>query len=161
MRRLKRLVCDEDASELVEFSVAAGFLFMLIIGIIEFCLAIYAGNFVAFAAQQGTRYWMVRGSDWTTACSTTLTYGCQAAPTDVTNYILSLPHPTLNLTASNITPTPLGTTATGATAPCATTPYAQGCQVKVTVSYTFGLHIPLIPAASIPISSTSIETIQD
>jgi Flp pilus assembly protein TadG len=166
MRRLKRLVCDEDAAELVEFAVASMIFFTLIFGIIAFCLAIYAGNFVAYAAQQGTRYWMVRGSDWTNACSTTLTSGCQAATTDVQNYVVNLPHPGINLTAANITPTALGTTATGATTPCATTPYAQGCQVKVKVSYTFGMNIPFIPAndyisLSIPFTSTSIETIQD
>lgn len=161
MRRLKSLFCDEGAAELVEFAVAAMIFFTLLFGIIEFCLAIYAGNFVAFAAQQGTRYWMVRGSDWTSNCSTTLTSACKAATSDVQNYVLSLPHPGINLTAANITPTSLSTTATGGA--CA--PLSQGCQVRVTVSYTFGMDIPYIPPSyiflSIPFTSTSVETIQD
>jgi Flp pilus assembly protein TadG len=157
MRRLKRLAGDEDGAELVEFSISASILFMLIFGIIEFCLLIYSGSVVAYAAQQGARYAMVRGSDWASPCSTTLTYGCKAALGDVQNYVLSLPHPGVNLTTSNITPTWLLTNAAGV----ACTQYTQGCQVKVTVSYTFGLKIPFIPAASIPLTSTSIETIQD
>ena len=52
MRRLKSLVRDEDASELVEFAIASSILFVMIFGIIEFCMVMYAGNFVAYAAQQ-------------------------------------------------------------------------------------------------------------
>jgi Flp pilus assembly protein TadG len=161
MRRLKRLVCDEGASELVEFALSASILFMLIFGIIELCMLVYAGSFVAFAAPQGARYWMVRGADWAGTCSTTLTSGCQAASGDVQNYVLSLPHPGINLTASNITATPLNKMASGV-GTCATAPYSQGCEVQVTVTYSFGMQIPFIRgAATIPLSSTSIETIQD
>jgi Flp pilus assembly protein TadG len=159
MRRLKRLIYDEDAAELMEFALSASILFMLIFGIIEFCMLMYTGSFVAYAAQQGARYAMVRGSDWASPCSTTLTYGCKAASSDVQNYVLSLPHPGINLPASNITSTPLNKTAAGVS--CAASPYAQGCEIQVKVTYTFGMNIPWIPAASIPLSSTSIETIQD
>ena len=159
MRRLKRLAGDEEAAELVEFAISAWILFMLLFGIIEFCLLIYSESVVAYAAQQGARYWMVRGADWAKPCSTTLTAGCQAASTDVQTYVLSLPHPGLNLATSNITATPVNATAAGVS--CLASPYAQGCEVKVTVSYTFGLNIPYVPAASIPLSSTSTETIQD
>jgi Flp pilus assembly protein TadG len=161
MRRLKSLFWAEEASELVEFALAAGVFFALIFGVIEFCLVIYAASFVAFAAEQGTRYAMVRGSDWTSSCASASSYGCQATATNVQNYVLSLPHPGINLTSSDITPTWLGTTAAGASAACTTDHYAQGCQVKVVVSYSFGLHIPFVPATSIPLTSTSIETIQD
>jgi Flp pilus assembly protein TadG len=157
MKRLKRLICDEDAAELVEFTLSFLFLYMLVFGIIKFCLLAYTSNFVTFASQQGARYWMVRGSDWTQPCSSTLTSGCKAAPSDVQNYILSLPHPGIYLTTSNITPIALTTTAAGGTC----TALAQGCQVQVTVYYQFGLNIPKIPASSVPFFSTSIETVQD
>lgn len=160
MWRLKSLVRDEDASELVEFALAAGVFFTLLFGIIEFCMVMYAGSFVAYAAQQGTRYAMVRGSDWKSACASTSSYGCKATALNVQNYILSLPHPGLSLATSNINVTWPGTTAAGASAGCATNPYGQGCQVKVNVSYTFKLSIPYF-SASVPLSSSSIETIQD
>ena len=161
MRRLKSFVCDEGGQGLVEFACAATVLFILIFGIIQVCLVIYTGGFVAYAAQQGTRYWMVRGSDWTSTCATASSYGCQASTDNVKNYILNLQHPGINMAAAIITPTALGTKADGTTAGCTTTPYIQGCQVKVVVTYTFSLNIPFIPAASIPLTSTSIETIQD
>ena len=160
MRKLKCLVRDEEASELVEFVLAVGIFLTLIFGIIEFCLAIYAGSFVASAAQQGARYAMVRGSDWTGSCASVSSYGCNATAANVQNYILSLQHPGLNVKASNITVTWPGTTAAGASAGCATVPDGQGCQVKVNVSYTFNLGIPHF-AVGIPFSSTSIETIQN
>ena len=157
MRRLKSLVCDESGKELVEFALAASLFFTMLVGIIEFCLLMYTGNCVAFAAQQGTRYAMVRGSDWKGACQSASSYGCQPTAANVQDYVLGLQHPGINLKASNITVTWPTTTASGA----ACTQYSQGCQVKVTVSYTFGLSIPFVPATSIPLSSTSIETIQD
>jgi len=160
MRRLKCLVRDEEASELVEFVLAVGIFLTLIFGIIEFCLAIYAGSFVAFAAQQGTRYAMVRGSDWTGSCASVSSYGCNATASNVQNYILSLQPPGLNLKATDIAATWPGTTADGASAGCATVPNGQGCQVKVNVSYTFNLGIPHF-AVGLPFSSTSIETIQN
>ena len=163
MRKLKRLVCSEDAAELVEFGIASMVFFTLLFGIVEFCLVIYAGNFVESAAQHGARYAMVRGSDWTSACASADSYSCQATAANVQSYVLSLPHPALNLPADSITPTWLATTASGASTACTTNPYAQGCQVQVKVSYTFGLMIPFLPAkySSIPLSSTSVETIQD
>jgi Flp pilus assembly protein TadG len=165
MRRLKSLVCDEYATELVEFAIASSILFTLIFGIIEFCMAMYAGNFVAFAAQQGARYAMVLGDSWTNPCVSAGSYDCQltVAPNNyggatgvVTNYILGLPHPGLNnLTASNIT-VALTTTASGG----ACTVFTRGCRVKVTVSYTFRMNLPFY-SPSFPLTSTSIETIQD
>ena len=156
MRRSRKLIGDEEGSELVDFALAAGTFFMLAFGVIDFCMLIYAGSFVAFATQQGTRYAMVRGSDWTSSCASVSSYGCMATAADVQNYELSLAHPGLNLEASNITVTWLTTTAAGS----ACTKYSQGCQVEVTVSYPFQLNIPFF-STSIPLSSTSIATIQD
>jgi Flp pilus assembly protein TadG len=164
MRRLKSLVCDEDGQDLVEFALAAAILFTLIFGIIEFCLVIYTGSFAAYASQQGTRYAMVRGSDWKTACATTnstISYGCVTSQADVQTYILSLPHPGINLAPANIHVTPLQTTAAGPSSTCTLHPYAQNCQLQVTINYSFSLNIPFIPAAAIPLSGTSVETIQD
>ncbi|MGA3372259.1 MAG: TadE/TadG family type IV pilus assembly protein [Terracidiphilus sp.] len=157
---MKSLICNEDGAEVVEFALAATVLFTLVFGIIEFCLGMYADNFVAFAAQHGTRYAMVRGSDWTSACASASSYGCQATAANVQNDILGLPHPGLNLTASNITVTWPGTTASGSSTGCTANAAAQGCLVKVKISYPFALHIPFY-SGSIPLGSTSEETIQD
>jgi Flp pilus assembly protein TadG len=139
---------------LVEFAVASTFLFTLIFGILEFCLVVYAGAYVAFAAQQGTRYAMVRGADWTSACASAESYGCQATADNVKNHILNMAHPGLNLTAGNIEVT------WPARGTCAEGSNAQGCQVQVTVRYTFQMNLPFY-SPSIPLSSISKETIQD
>lgn len=156
MRRLKSLVTGEDGAELIEFAGAATFFLTLIFGVIEFCLVMFGNNFVAMAAQQGTRYAMVRGNDWTSVCATVTSYDCQATTADVQNYILAQPHPGMTLTASNIAVTWLTTDSTGS----ACTASARGCRVQVTVSYNYVLHIPFITGSE-PLSSTSIETIQD
>ncbi len=160
MRRAKNLVCDEHAAELVEFAFAAAIFFTLIFGIVEFCLVMYAGNFAAYAAQQGARYAMVRGSDWTAkTCATTTTFDCQANQGNVQNYVLSLPSPPgVNLAANDITVTWPDRNVAGGV--CAAGAESQGCQVKVNVSYTFNLSIPFL-SKSIPISGTAEETIQD
>ncbi len=156
MRRVKRLVSDEDGSELVEFALASTIFFMLLFGVIEFCLVLYAGGFVAYAAQQGARYAMVRGGDWTGTCTSINSYACKTTTALVTSYVTSIPHPGLGATNVTVTPTWLTTTAIGG----ACTQYAQGCQVQVKVSYTFKLQIYKF-TGSIPVGSTSIETIQD
>lgn len=156
VRRCATRVRKEDGAELVEFAAASTVLFALLFGIMEFSLSMYSGSFVAYAAHQGARYAQVRGADWASACATTASYGCQASTTDIQNYILGLPHPGINLAASDITVTALTTTATGS----ACTANTQGCQIKVQVSYTFPLAIPFF-SHSLPFASTAIETIQD
>jgi Flp pilus assembly protein TadG len=157
MRRLKSLVRDEDASGIVEFSLAATMFLTLIFAIVEFSMVMYTSSFVAYAAQEGTRYAMVRGKDWNSSCASATSYSCKASAADVQNYILNtLPHPGINLVAADITPTWLTTTATGA----ACVAYSQGCQVRVQVSYTFNMNLPFY-SPSFPFSTTSIETIQD
>ena len=151
-----RLLRNEDGAELVEFALVSVIFFTLIFAIVEFALVLHAGNAVAMAAQQGARYAMVRGSDWTAVCSSPSSYGCQATAATVQSYVLAQPHGPINLQASNIEVTWLTTTAAGVSC----TQYAQGCQVQVKVSYAFPLRLPLV-SATIPLSSTVIETIQN
>jgi Flp pilus assembly protein TadG len=158
MRRLKSLICDEDGAELAEFAIAATIFFGLFFGVITFCQVIYAGNMVAYAAQQGSRYAMVRGKDWTNPCATINSMACYT-PIDgsgVQSFILSLPAPGPNFTASNITVTPLLTNEDGGA--CAA--WTRGCRVTVLVSYPYQFST-MIFSKSISLTSTSTETIQD
>jgi Flp pilus assembly protein TadG len=160
MRSVKSLVRDEDGQELVEFAMAAVFFFSLIFAVMGSCIAMYAGNFVAYAAEQGARYAMVRGGDWANACATTASYACKANATNVKNYVLSLPHPGLTLTAANVNPTWTGAAASGASAACTADATAQGCLVQVKVTYTFQMNL-LLYTANYTFPSTAVETIQD
>jgi Flp pilus assembly protein TadG len=167
MQKLFRLVREESGVELVEFAVTAMVLMFILFGVIEFALAMYAYHFTSNAAQQGTRFAMVRGYTWskntTTACSTsappsfTMPYGCTASSTDIQNYVQSLAsagispgNVTINTTNSYVWP---GTTPDGASTGC-TQPNSQGCLVKVTVSYSFKL-LPFLKVSALPMSATS------
>ena len=162
MRRLKSLICKEDGAAIVEFAISAAILFSMFFGIIEFCMVVYAANSVVLAAEQGARYAMVRGSDWTDPCTTTTSFGCATGKTNVINYIQSQTYPGINLgptSNATITVTPLTTRSDTTT--CVA--WSQGCRIEVQIQYSYGLSLPYLPAASssIPLTGTSIETIQD
>jgi Flp pilus assembly protein TadG len=161
MRRLKSLACGEDGSELAEFGIAAGIFFTLVFGIIGFCQVLYAGNFVATAAQMGARYEMVRGTDWgaTNLCSAAGQLACNDTTTSsyVQTYIKNMPHPGLAAADIHVTPIWMTKDATGNTCTAAG---VRGCQVSLTVTYTYNIKAYLF-TASIPFSITSTETIQN
>lgn len=159
---------DETGSQLVEFAISLLLLLTLVFGILGCSLAMYSYHFVTYAAQEGARYAIVRGSHWKTSCGTSappnfaLTYGCTAAQSDVQNYVKNLAMPGINQNNVTVTAAWPGTTpdcSSGCTA-CATT-NKQGCLVKVTVSYRFVPFMPFVPRNSISYSGTSVKTIQE
>jgi Flp pilus assembly protein TadG len=165
MKKLFHLVREECGSSLVEFAMTSWILMLLLIGVFQCMIAMYAYHFTTYAAQSGTRFAMVRGNTWSqnvaTSCSTsappsfTMKYNCTATSTDIQNYVQSLATPgiiasnvTINTTNSYVWPgkTPDGTT-------CSTI-NSEGCLVKVTVSYTFNF-LPYMPMTAMSLSSTS------
>ncbi|MGA9070815.1 MAG: TadE/TadG family type IV pilus assembly protein [Terracidiphilus sp.] len=165
MRGLKRFVGNEDGAELLEFALAATMFTMMLFGVMQFSLGVYAANQCAIDAQLGARYAMVHGSDWANACATTTSVGCYTAAdgSGVKAYILSLPHPGPGFTGANnqIVVTPLTTTVDGVS--CVA--WSRGCRVEVNVKYIFGINLPIFPQGWNALSATfkgdSIETIQD
>ncbi len=172
LQRLLRLAREEGGTELVEFSLAALFLIIIMFGIFDSMLEVYAIHFATYAAQQGTRFAMVRGHTWSkntpTNCSTsqppnfTMVYNCTASSTDIQNYVQSLATPginasnvTINETSSYVWP---GQTPDGTTTGCTTNANSPGCLVKVTVSYNFNF-MPLLKLITFPISATSEKVI--
>jgi hypothetical protein len=57
----RRAKIHEEGATLVEMALSASVLFVLLFGIIEVCMALYAYNFVSEAAREATRYAVVRG----------------------------------------------------------------------------------------------------
>lgn len=166
-KKLLRLARGESGSSLVEFAMSALILIGFLVGVIEFGLATYTYHFLSSAAQQGTRFAMVRGYTWSenvaTNCSTSappnfaMTYDCTAQGTDIQNYVQSLAtggispsSVTVNTTSSYVWP---GTTPDGTTTGCSTI-NSQGCMVKVTVSYSFKF-LPFEQLPALSMSSTS------
>lgn len=170
---LRRFAREQRGSNLVEFAMIATLLFMLLLGILDCSLALYAHHFVSWAAEDAARYAAVRGADWASACSTSappgfaLSYDCAASPTDIQNYVQSLAPPGIVASSVSITTSSSfvwpGTTPDCSTAPCTTcssNSNAQGCFVRIQVTYPFTFAMPLLPQHSLNLTATSEKVIQ-
>ena len=155
---------------LVEFAMTALLLVVILSGVLEWMLAMYAYHFTSYAAQQGARFAAVRGNTWSknvaTNCSTsappnfTMAYECTATSADIQNFVQSLAtggiiqgSATINTASSYIWP---GTTpdCSSSCSTCSPNANSQGCLVKVTVSYTFSF-LPFLKTPAMTIGATS------
>jgi Flp pilus assembly protein TadG len=153
---LRKFCQDQSGNELVEFALSMVIFFTVIFGIIDCSRALYADHYVAYVANEATRYAMVRGSSWQgTSCTTPSTFSCDATASNITNMVTSITP--LGFVASNlsVTSTWPGTTPTGSA--CATTNgvNSPGCIVQVTVKYSFNFVLPFLPANTLNLQSTS------
>jgi Flp pilus assembly protein TadG len=143
-RRWLRLVRDRKGQSLVEFSLAAGVLFMAIIGLMNTCLAVYSYHFVSYAARAGSRYASMHG----------YTSSSPAAQSDVQSYVRGLIYPGIKATSLTVTTTwsvyPSGGTCT----PSATC-NNPGNLATVRVQYSLNLSIPKMITKQLVVSSTS------
>jgi hypothetical protein len=148
-RRLTAVRNDEGAA-IVEFILSAIILISLVFGIIALSMAMYSLHFVSYAAREGTRYAIVRGS----SCPGILP-GCPApgSGVDVQTYLRGLTYPGINTNKMTVTTTWSGggTACTPSSAPCDN----PGNLVHVTVSYRFPLNIPYLPSQTLTMTSTS------
>jgi Flp pilus assembly protein TadG len=163
MHTLRRLRREELGAELVEFALAASLLVLLLFGMVQWMLAMYAYHFTTYAAQQGARFATVRGYTWSkntaTNCSTaappnfTIVYACTASSADIQNYVQSLATTwiapsSVTIDTANVWP---GATPDGVVCAQAN---SQGCLVKVTVNYTVHF-LPFVHASALSIGATS------
>ena len=126
----------EQGSSLIEFSLVAFLLVMLLIGVVEMCRIVLVYNGVAQAARAGVRYAIVHGTDnpaSTTAIQDVVKNFLRAAPVDTT--IAGL---VINVTYPD----------TGA---CKD----PGCRVKITVNYPYDPFVSYFPVSGIHLASTS------
>jgi Flp pilus assembly protein TadG len=121
----------ERGSSLVEFSLVAFLLVMLLIGVVELCRMVLVYTTVANAARAGTRYAIVHGSDNTATAAQVRTV--------VQNFLSAAP---VNLANATI-PDPVYS--------CAD----PGCTVEVTVTYQYDPFTTYFPIAGINLGSTS------
>lgn len=150
---------EESGASLVELSISLLLFVGLILSIAEFSFAIYSYHFVSYGAQQAARYAIVRGSHWTTACSSTVNYDCTASATNVQDYVRSIASPGITPSSISVTTTWPGVTPSGSTTNCSPA-NRSGCVVQITVSYPFNLEIPFVPAKSLQFSSSAQMVIQ-
>lgn len=160
---------DERGDSLLEFAISAVVVFTLLFGIMEFARAMYIYHFVSYAAQAGTRYAIVRGSTWSTACSSSTSgMECLAASSDVKSYVNSIAPPGVDTSKLTVTATWPGTVAGSSGATCANTTspaktndHNPGCKVQVVVTYPFTFIAPFMPTATPTFLATSVQAIQE
>ena len=159
---------EERGDTLLEFAISAVVVFTLLFGTMEFARAMYVYHFVSYAAQAGSRYAIVRGSTWTTACSSSTTgMACLAASSDVQSYVKGLAPPGVDTSKLTVTPTWPGTaggssgaTCANTTSPAKTNDHNPGCLVQVVVTYQFSFIAPFMPSGTPTFSATSDQVIQ-
>jgi Flp pilus assembly protein TadG len=160
MKIPNRFIQDESGSGLVETAFSLILLLMTIFGVIYFAEALYTYEFVSYAAQQGTRYAIVRGGSWGSAvCTSTTTLECNATAANITSYVQSLTPQGITASSVVISATWPGLTVNGSAAGC-TTVNSQGCLVKVQASYPFSFVVPFLSSTSLNFTGTSEEAIQ-
>jgi Flp pilus assembly protein TadG len=122
---------SERGSAMVEGALCLTVFLVMVFGIMDFGRAVFAYNSISWAAREGARYAIVRGSS----------SGHQATATDVKNYVLSR---TVGMVSSD-----LGISTTW-------TPDASaGSTVSVAVTYSFTPFGPYMPVGPWNLKSTS------
>jgi Flp pilus assembly protein TadG len=145
LRRLR----PETGAAMVEFALASTILLTLVFGVLGMSMALYSYHYVSYAAREGTRYAIVRGSTCPAALS-----GCPAYGTgvDVQTYLRGFNYPGIKPSALTVTTTwPSSSGCSPSSNPCDN----PGNLVQVTVSYVFPVAVPFVPLNNLTMTSTS------
>ena len=135
-----RRMSSDEGSSLVEFAVSIPVLLTFFFGLIQVCMASYTRAAISECAREGTRYAMVHGS----SCETSSNASCTLTASAINTYVSSNSWPNLgggSLTVSTTYPD-------GNESP--------GSRVQVAVTYAFPFRIPMIPASTLTMTSTSV-----
>jgi len=138
----------EEGSAAIETALAASVLMAMMFGIIQYSFAHYVYHYVAYAAREGARFAIVRGS----ACSG-LPNGCPASATDVQNYVKGLAFPDIYPGAMTVTTTwpNGGSICAPSSNPCNN----PGNLVQVTVTYRLNLAVPFLSTRTPTVRASS------
>jgi Flp pilus assembly protein TadG len=150
---------EEDGAAMVETAISASVLLMVLIGMTQLFMGLYGYHYVAYAAREGTRWAMVRGSE----CSTdSLTMpNCGAVGADIQSHVQGLGFPGIDstkvtATAKWMTPSTYPTSWTL----CSTDTPGTNCNIPghmvvVDVTYAYPLSIPFLNKQTLNMTSTS------
>jgi len=152
-----RAARDESGNSLVEFSLCATLLFMVVFGIMDFSRAMAVDHFLANAASEATRYASVRGSTYSTACTSVSAENCYATQSSINSYVQSITPLGVNSSSVVVLATWPGTTAAGGT--CSGAANSPGCTVKVKLTYSYNFILAFLPTGMFALTSTATNTI--
>jgi Flp pilus assembly protein TadG len=171
MRNWKR-VRREEGSAIVEMAMASIVFLLVLIGTFETFMAVYSYHYISYAAREGARYAIVRGS-YCSVVSPTMT-NCNADQAAIQTHVYDLNFPGINVNKLTVTVSWLTATTTNNVttwSACGTSPTTAsstggfcddpGNQVQVKVSYTNPLNIPFTKAIPLNLSSTATMVISD
>jgi Flp pilus assembly protein TadG len=154
-------VKHDAGSSILEFSIALSLLLLCAFGILECSMALYADHFVANAAKEATRYAMVRGSSWSSACSAYSSFSCTASSADVASFVNSIVPPGIDFTKLETTTTWPGTDPSGNACDTASGDNSPTCVVSVQVIYSFNFFLPFLPTNALVLTGSSSEVITE
>lgn len=141
---------NEEGSSIVEMAIASSIVLAVLIGVFQASLMLYTYHFLSYAARDGARYAMVRGSGscLTAGVSTSNIAGCNdKTGSGVVGHVESLAFPGINWVTQCTTPCVSVTWPNGSNAP--------GNPVKVQVSYPYTLYVPWVKPINLTLKSTS------
>jgi Flp pilus assembly protein TadG len=138
----------ERGAVIIETALSMVVLLTVIFGVLEVSLAVYNYHFLSYAAREGTRYAIVRGS----SCNSFAAACPNATAADVSTYVKGLGFPGIYGT---ITVTTTWPTTGSACTPNATPCDNPGNLVKVVVSDLLPFAPPFVPAQTVTMTSTS------
>ena len=137
---LAKWSANDEGSSLVEFAVSIPVLLTFFFGLIQVCIATYTRGAISECAREGTRYAMVHGS----SCQTASNSSCTQTASNINTYAASSAWPNI-----------------GGGSLIVNTTYPDGnenpgSRVQVKVTYAFPFRIPMIPASTLGMTSTSV-----
>lgn len=141
----------DQGSTLVEMALSSAVLLTAMVGILQLSLMLYCYHFLSFAAREGARYAIVRGSDscLTAGVSMSNISDCNdTTGAGIVSHVQSLNFPGINWARC----TPAN--------PCVFVSWPKGVNtpgspVRVQIKYPYTLIVPWFRPLSVPISSTS------
>jgi Flp pilus assembly protein TadG len=158
---MRSFLLDEEGQSLIEFSLCVTVLLMLVFGIMDMSRALYTEHFIATAAHQGARYAIVRGATFAgTSCASTSTVNCAATQANVVSYVTSLVNSGISPSNMTVTARWPGTDGSGAACTNAVRVVnSAGCNINVTVNYSYSFILPYLPKNALALTSSSSMTI--
>jgi Flp pilus assembly protein TadG len=157
LRTLRR---DNSGSETIETAASSLLILLVLLGIMECSRAVYIEHFLYSAAQNASRYAMVRGSSWSgMSCTTVTTLDCEATSADVSQFVQSTAPPGMTSTNIITTTTWTGLSAAGTSCETGQGSNSPGCAVHVQITYPFKFLLPFANRSTIQLNSDATVTI--
>lgn len=140
--RKRKIALGEEGSSLIEFAIVSSGMMLFVMVLMQVCLAIYSYGMITEVARETTRWAATRGS----TCQTVNLTSCTATTATITSYAKGIGLPNIGGGMMNVTPSfvPNNT---------------PGSAVKVVITYTVPITLPMVPKNSISLQSQSEMTI--